>query len=236
MLGVVVPMTLLGLSFAVLVAPLTASVMSSVDQTDEGLASGINNAASRIAQLAGVALAAGVASSESGYEALGYARACRPDANRELLVGQTLVGHTHGAARDAELSRQIPPGRQPRAGGKPPRLDGPTDRPVDLRGQRRPFSTIDVDGEGSHRAMVQPELQILVLFYEQGGTHLFASKETNDRGDNIDETDVVRPFRISHRGGRAKILIDPFLSDNPSWDKGWIGGRAGEDSTQGGVR
>jgi predicted MFS family arabinose efflux permease len=68
MLGVIVPMTLLGLSFAVLVAPLTASVLSSVDQTDEGLASGINNAASRIAQLAGVAAAAGVASFASGYE------------------------------------------------------------------------------------------------------------------------------------------------------------------------
>src|SRR3546814_10473456 len=53
MLGVIGPMTLLGLAFAVLVAPLTASVMSSVDQADEGLASGINNAASRIAQLAG---------------------------------------------------------------------------------------------------------------------------------------------------------------------------------------
>jgi hypothetical protein len=23
--------------------------------------------------------------------------------------------------------------------------------------------------------------------------------------------------------GAAKILMDPFLSDNPSWDKGWIG-------------
>jgi L-ascorbate metabolism protein UlaG (beta-lactamase superfamily) len=23
--------------------------------------------------------------------------------------------------------------------------------------------------------------------------------------------------------GAAKILIDPFLSDNPSWDKGWSG-------------
>ena len=68
MLGVIGPMTLLGLSFAVLVAPLTASVMSSVDQADEGLASGINNATSRIAQLAGVALAAGVASFASGYE------------------------------------------------------------------------------------------------------------------------------------------------------------------------
>jgi LysR family hydrogen peroxide-inducible transcriptional activator len=39
-----------------------------VDQTDEGLASGINNAAKRIAQLAAVTLAAGVASFASGYE------------------------------------------------------------------------------------------------------------------------------------------------------------------------
>src|SRR5262245_32024035 len=43
-------------------------------------------------------------------------------------------------------------------------------------------------------------------------------------------------FRIE--GGAAKILIDPLLSDNPSWDKvqGWIGSPAGEDSTQGGGR
>jgi hypothetical protein len=60
------------------------------------------------------------------------------------------------------------------------------------------------------------------------------SKEINDRGDNSHETDMVRPFRIE--AGAAKILIDPFLSDNPSWDKGWIGCRAGEDSTQGGGR
>jgi hypothetical protein len=50
----------LGISFAVLVAPLTASVMSSVSQSDEGLASGVNNAASRVAQLAGVAVGAGL--------------------------------------------------------------------------------------------------------------------------------------------------------------------------------
>ncbi len=68
MLGVIVPMTLLGLSFAVLVTPLTSSVMSSVKQKDEGLASGVNNATSRIAQLAGIALAAGFASFTSGYK------------------------------------------------------------------------------------------------------------------------------------------------------------------------
>jgi len=67
-IGVIGPMALLGISFAVLVAPLTASVMSSVEQSDEGLASGINNAASRIAQLAGISLAAGIASFPSGYQ------------------------------------------------------------------------------------------------------------------------------------------------------------------------
>jgi EmrB/QacA subfamily drug resistance transporter len=68
-LGVLVPMTLLGISFAVLVAPLTASVLSSVKYDDEGLASGVNNAVSRIAQLAGIALTAGLASYAIGYVA-----------------------------------------------------------------------------------------------------------------------------------------------------------------------
>src|SRR6478735_9016506 len=49
--GVIVPMALLGVSFAGLVAPLTASVMSSVADADEGLASGVSNAVSRVAQL-----------------------------------------------------------------------------------------------------------------------------------------------------------------------------------------
>ncbi|WP_234683187.1 MFS transporter [Bradyrhizobium monzae] len=90
MLGVIGPMTLLGLSFAVLVAPLTASVMSSVDQADEGLASGINNAASRIAQLAGVALAAGVASFASGYE-IGLALAAATSIGGALTAAMTLT-------------------------------------------------------------------------------------------------------------------------------------------------
>ena len=67
-LGVVGPMAVLGISFAALVAPLTASVLSSVGSVDEGLASGINNASSRIAQLIGIALAAGAASTAFGYE------------------------------------------------------------------------------------------------------------------------------------------------------------------------
>jgi EmrB/QacA subfamily drug resistance transporter len=67
--GVLAPMTLLGISFALLVAPLTASVMSSLSDAEEGLASGINNAMSRIAQLAGVALAAGAASYSFGFQA-----------------------------------------------------------------------------------------------------------------------------------------------------------------------
>jgi hypothetical protein len=41
-------------------------------------------------------------------------------------------------------------------------------------------------------------------------------------------------FRVE--AGAAKILIDPFLSDNPSWDKGWSGYLTGENSTQGGDR
>ena len=42
------------------------------------------------------------------------------------------------------------------------------------------------------------------------------------------------PFRIE--AGEAQILIDPFLSDNSSWDKGWSGYLAGKNSTQGGDR
>ena len=68
MLAVIAPMTLLGISFAVLVTPLTASVISSVERNDEGLASGINNAISRVAQLLGIALAASMASLEPGFQ------------------------------------------------------------------------------------------------------------------------------------------------------------------------
>ncbi|MBI4274608.1 MAG: MFS transporter [Rhizobiales bacterium] len=88
-LAVIGPVTLLGISFAVLVTPLTASVMSSVKQSDEGLASGINNAASRIAQLAGVALAAGLASFTFGYE-LGLGAAAVVSMAGAIVVAATV--------------------------------------------------------------------------------------------------------------------------------------------------
>ena len=91
--GVYGPMALLGLSFAVLVAPLTASVMSSVADSDEGLASGINNAASRIAQLAGVALAAGIGSVEFGYT-FGLAAAAAASIAGALVVAATVPSGT----------------------------------------------------------------------------------------------------------------------------------------------
>lgn len=67
--GALGPLALLGLSFAVMVAPLTASVLSSLDASDQGLASGVNNAVSRIAQLAGIALAAGIGAYAFGFQA-----------------------------------------------------------------------------------------------------------------------------------------------------------------------
>jgi L-ascorbate metabolism protein UlaG (beta-lactamase superfamily) len=41
-------------------------------------------------------------------------------------------------------------------------------------------------------------------------------------------------FRIE--SGEAKILIDPFLSDNPSRDNGWSGCLTRKNSRQGGGR
>ncbi len=88
-IGVIGPMALLGVSFAVIAAPITAAVLSSVTETDEGLASGINNAASRVAQLGGVALAAGVASFASGYR-LGLLIAAAVSIAGALVVAATV--------------------------------------------------------------------------------------------------------------------------------------------------
>jgi predicted MFS family arabinose efflux permease len=91
-LGVIGPMALLGLAFAAIAAPLTATVLSSVDQADEGLASGVNNAVSRVAQLVGVALAAGVSSWAFGYQA-GLAAAAAASMAGALAVAATMPRH-----------------------------------------------------------------------------------------------------------------------------------------------
>jgi len=50
---------------------------------------------------------------------------------------------------------------------EPPALDALSDRRIDLGSQRGPSGAIKLDGEGRHRAMVQPKSAILVLFYDQ---------------------------------------------------------------------
>ena len=120
----IAPMALLGIAFAVLVTPLTASVMSSVADTDEGLASGVNNAVSRVAQLAGVALSAGVASYASGYQAglivaaafaaagaVSIAFCCRRLRQARVLGGSrlrlALYGHPRGSGDPALCAKQL---------------------------------------------------------------------------------------------------------------------------------
>src|SRR5215510_4476017 len=96
MLAVIGPMALLGISFAVLVTPLTASVISSVDRSDEGLASGINNATSRVAQLVGVALAAGIASLPYGFQ-IGFIAAAAVTLAGALTVAVTVPPKTNAS-------------------------------------------------------------------------------------------------------------------------------------------
>ena len=88
-LGTIAPMAVLGVAFALLVAPLTGAVMSSVGKKDEGLASGMNNAASRIAQLVGVSIAAGMLSYETGY-AIGLTIAAVTSAGGAFVVAFTV--------------------------------------------------------------------------------------------------------------------------------------------------
>lgn len=94
--AVIGPMTFLGVSFAVLVAPLTAAVMSSVDIDDEALASGINNTSSRIAQFLGVAFAAGLASFAVRYQ-VALVTAAIASLGGALIVGMTVPPNHTGA-------------------------------------------------------------------------------------------------------------------------------------------
>jgi EmrB/QacA subfamily drug resistance transporter len=81
-LGTVLPATIVfGLGLSILVAPLTSAVLSAVQESDTGIASGINNAVARLAGLiatAALPLAAGLggaAKVEGAAYAAGYTRA-----------------------------------------------------------------------------------------------------------------------------------------------------------------
>jgi len=65
--GVLAPMGVTGFGFALFVAPLTDGVIRAAPERHEGLASGVNNAASRIAGMIGVALAGALAAALGGF-------------------------------------------------------------------------------------------------------------------------------------------------------------------------
>jgi EmrB/QacA subfamily drug resistance transporter len=79
-LAVLPPMVLLGLGMSGVVSPLSAAVMTSVDDHDTGLASGVNNAVARVAGLLAVALMGGIA-------AVVFERALGPAAELSLFFG-----------------------------------------------------------------------------------------------------------------------------------------------------
>ena len=86
------------------------------------------------------------------------------------------------------------------------------------------------------------ETELTIPFGNSGLIEMWCQQPFFDQARKMtEETISMKLTRHGHsafriEAGAAKILIDPFLSDNPSWHKGWIGSRAGEDSTQGGGR
>jgi EmrB/QacA subfamily drug resistance transporter len=98
----------LGLGMAVTVAPLTAVVMGAVDQTRAGIASGINNAVSRVAALLAIAVFGVVLSSVFNHEIDRRLAALAPevrqsvDSQRSKLAAATTTDpQAHRAIQEA---------------------------------------------------------------------------------------------------------------------------------------
>ena len=100
------PMIVLGIGMAIAVAPLTTTVMNAVDEDHSGVASGINNAASRIAGLLAVALVGAVAVST-------YAGALEPRL-MELAISEE-VRRLLVEAQEQLAATELPPELGPAA-------------------------------------------------------------------------------------------------------------------------
>jgi len=67
------PMIGFALGLAMIVAPLTATVLADADERDAGIASGVNNAVARVAGLLGIAVVgAAIAGSENKLDVSGF--------------------------------------------------------------------------------------------------------------------------------------------------------------------